>query len=226
MKNRIIFSIFIFIIIFSGCSTEIEQDIAPTAPSASYQKGTYTPSAPTIILAGSSGALKAIICWTNFSDDTAISYNVYRNSSLIGSIDKENNGPEDGLYYFYIDTAPEMGSHDYNVESVGFNGEKASSLVNSVECSNFKSTGSLSGTYFDITFSGQKIYIGGASIIAYNFFTGRAGGCKSDADGNFSINGLPAGTYTVNFYHPYYSSLTSISVTIIDNQTKTTNVEY
>lgn len=226
MKNRIIFSIFIFIIIFSGCSTEIEQDIAPTAPSASYKAGTYTPSAPTIILAGSSGALKAVICWSNFSDDTAASYNVYRNNSLIGSIDKENNGPEGGLYYFYVDTAPAPGSYDYKVESVGLNGKKASAPVNSVDCSNFKSTGKLEGTYFDINFSGQKLYIGGASIIAYDVpFGGRAGGCKSDADGNFSINGLPAGIYSVDFYHSYYLP-TSIIVTITKNLTTTANVEY
>ncbi len=225
MKNRIIFSIFIFIIIFSGCSTEIEQDIAPTAPSASYKAGTYTPSAPTITRAGSYGALKVVIQWDNFFDKSVASYNIYRNSTLVGSIDKEDNGPEDGQYYFYVDTALVTGSYDYKVESIGLNGEKASTIINSVGCTNYSPTGNLAGTYFDDWFTGQRFYIGGASIIAYNG-SGNVGYCKSDAEGNFSINGLPAGTYSVDFYHPHYFFSTFITVTITDNQTKTTNVEY
>lgn len=239
MKIKIIILLFIITIIYYNCSTEIEEGpIIPTAPTVNYSYGANTPTAPVIspVFYGSYGNLKAVISWGDVGNNVN-SYNIYRGSQLISTINKQDGGPESGIGYVYTDTAPSQGIYTYGVESVGVNGKKSTISTRSIGCTNYSSIGNLSGIYYTyvtnynpspppIIESIEKHYIGGASVIAVSTVGDKVGYIKSDANGNFSISGLPQGTYDVYLSHLYYVLPGSITVSITAGVTTTTNVEY
>ncbi len=241
MKIKIIILLFIITIIYFNCSTEIEEGpIIPTAPTVNYSYGTNTPSLPFIDAnyTGSYGSLKAVISWRDVGNSVN-SYNIYRDGQLISTINKQDGGTNFGIgCYVYTDTAPSQGIHTYGIESVGVNGKKSTISTRSIGCTNYSSIGNLSGTYYTyetnynyfywppIIESIEKHYIGGASIVAVSTVGDKVGYTKSEADGNFSISGLPQGTYNVYLSHPSYVLPGNITVSISAGATTTTNVEY
>ncbi len=229
MNNKIIFLIAIIFISYYQCSTPFENEsVIPTAPTSSYSIGTNTPSAATFAIGwyGSSGNLQAVLCWQP-AGNSVETYNILRDNSLIYSFNKKDKSLDDIGFpvYFYVDTATSQGEHYYKIQTIGVSGKARTNNSIVIGCTNYSSKGDVRGTYYDIDATiPQKIYIGGAVVFADNG-SGKMAYTKTDADGNFSISGLPTASYTINFYHPNYINI-PISVTITSGVTKTTNVEY
>lgn len=222
-----------------GCSTEITEDsILPVAPSKSnYSTDTNAPANPYIIpeFCGTYASLKSTISWVN--DDTALSFDVYRNNVKIASINKKTTPPEKiciippftFIYcYFYEDTAPADGTYNYSVKAIGTSGKtNANTSLIPIACSNHSVKGNLAGTYYTTGYHCQKIYIGNASLIATNLLgTDKVAYTRTDANGNFSITSLPEGHYTLYFSHPAYPQKIVNNILITNNITTSTSIIY